>query len=108
MTVTWQLSGMSGCIGTQMIISSVKNPSDGERTLPIIACPMWARNIHELERLTMAKRITRRDFIQIEVESIMRERARRVKRAQPKTLTKEEFRARLMRDLGIGETDDAG
>ena len=48
----------------------------------------------------MAKRITRRDFAYIEVESIMR--------AQPKTLTKEEFRTRLMRDLGIGETDDAG
>jgi hypothetical protein len=56
----------------------------------------------------MAKRITRRDFAYIEVECIMRERARRVKRAQPKILTKEEFRARLMRDLGIGETDDAG
>jgi hypothetical protein len=38
----------------------------------------------------MAKRITRRDLVYIEVESIMRERARRVKRAQPKTLTKED------------------
>jgi hypothetical protein len=36
---------MSGCIGTQMMISSVKNPSDGEPTLPIVSCPMGARNI---------------------------------------------------------------
>ena len=57
----------------------------------------------------MAKRITRRHINRYEVENIMSElAARRVKRAQPKTLTKEEFRARLMRDLGIGETDDAG
>lgn len=38
----------------------------------------------------MAKRITCRDYIHFEVEAIMRERTRLTRRAQPKTLTKED------------------
>jgi len=57
----------------------------------------------------MAKRIARRHINRFEVENIMSQlAARRVKRAQPKTLTKEEFRAKLMGDLGIEQEEANG